>query len=416
MSNLCDKLRSYTEEVFSMPFEISTFSEAGETCYTCAPKNEDQSFFEVKIYIHNRIRIISEVSPQKHARPLLETYSKASVEKRFLFFDYFNMLEELGAKIKFLVNGSAKFSAENWPTDWRMFSCRITKIPLTDDNDWADEFDILSNWLKHTINLFYTLLTIKDVDPYTDGDASFCVRESVGTMGYLEGNLTKVTVNKYERNPINRELCLSKKGYCCCVCGFNFREHYGLIGKKFIEVHHVIPVSQLGANYIINIDDDLVPVCSNCHSMLHRTDPPLLPEKLKSIIEESKKSILMGMVYSGNVESVISCGKIAVGLKHDEELAQQVSKIKYILLHNWQNTNAFLYRVGVNKTLVSENDVPAQYHKIYKSGAAKFILLDFDKDANLFSPDYDILHLQPKDRHKRYSLDFISIDDLKRSI
>ena len=44
------------------------------------------------------------------------------------------------------------------------------------------------------------------------------------------------------------------------------------------------------------------------------------------------------------------------------------------------------------------------------------MLLDFDKDANLFSKDFDILHLQPKDRHKRYSLDFISIDDLKRSV
>lgn len=416
MSSLCDKLRSYAEEVFSMPFEINTFLEDGETYYTCAPKNEDQSFFEIKIYIHNHIRIISEVSPQKHARSLLETYSRASVEKRFLFFNYFSMLEQLGAKIKFLVNGSAKFSVENWPNNWRMFSCRITKIPLTDDNDWPDEFDILSNWLKHTINLFFTLLTIKDVEPFTEGDASCCVRESVGTLGYLEGNLTKVTVNKYERNSINRELCLSKKGYSCCVCGFNFREHYGLIGKKFIEVHHVIPVSQLGPDYVINIDKDLVPVCSNCHSMLHRTDPPLLPEELKNIVEGSKKNILMGMVYSSNIESVVSHGKIAVGLKQDEELSQQLSKIKYVLLHNWQNTNAFLYRVGVNEILMSENDVPAQYHKIYKSGAAKFMLLEFDKDANLFSTDYDILHLQPKDRHNRYSINLIAFNDLKRNL
>ena len=357
MSNLCDKLKSYAEEVFSMPFEINTFSEAGETYYTCAPKNEDQTFFEVKIHIHNRIRIISEVSPQKHAKPLLETYSKASAEKRALFFNYYTMLEGLGAKVKFLVNGSAKFSPESWPKEWRMFSCRITKIPLTDDNDWANEFDILSNWLKHTINLFFTLLTIKDVEPYSEGDISFCVRESMGTSGYLEGNLSKVTVNKYERNPINRELCLSKKGYSCCVCGFNFREHYGLIGKKFIEVHHVVPVSQLGPNYIINIENDLVPVCSNCHSMLHRTDTPLLPEKLKNIIKDSKKSILMGMVYSGNVESVINCGKIAVGLKHDEKFAQQIPNIKYVLLHNWQNTNAFLYRVTVNETLMSEDNL-----------------------------------------------------------
>lgn len=416
MNSLCDKLRLYTEKVFSMPFEINTFSEAGETYFTCAPKNEDQSFFEIKIYIHNRIRVISEVYPQKHARALLDTYACASIEKRALFFNYFNMLEKMGAKIKFLVNGSSNFTSENWPNDWRMFSCRITKIPLTDDNDWADDFDILSNWLKHTINLFFTLLTIKDVEPYTEGNSSYCVQESVGTLGYLEGNLTKITVNKYERNPINRELCLSKKGYSCCVCGFNFREHYGLIGKKYIEVHHVIPVSKVGPDYRIDIDNDLVPVCSNCHSMLHREDPPLSPEKLRNIIENSKKCILMGIVYSGNVESVISCGKIAVGIKHDEDLAQQVLKIKYVLLHNWQNTNAFLFRVDVSEQLMSENDVPSQYYKIYKSEAAKFILLDFDKNANLFSTDFDILHLQPVDKHKRYSLNIISIEDLKRNI
>ena len=416
MSSLCDKLRSYVEEVFSMPFEIKNFSEAGETYFTCAPKNEDQTFFEVKIYIHNRIRIISEVYPQKHARTLLETYSSASIEKRNLFFNYFDMLENLGAKINFLVNGSTNFTAENWPNNWRMFSCRITKIPLTDDNDWADDFDILSNWLKHTINLFFTLLTIKDVEPYSEGDSSYCVRKSNGTLGYLEGTLTKVTVNKYERNPINRELCLSKKGYSCCICGFNFREHYGPIGKKYIEVHHVIPVSKIGPDYIINIDKDLVPVCSNCHSMLHRTDPPLLPEKLRSIIEDSKKCILMGMVYTNNIETVISCGKIAVGLKQGENLFQQVLKIKYVLLHNWQNSNAFLFKVVVNQILMSENDIPSQYFKIYKSGAAKFLLLDFDKTANLFLADYDILHLQPIDEYKRYSLNIISINDLKRKM
>ena len=415
MSNLCDKLKSYVEEVFSMPFEINTFLEAGENFYICYPQNEDQSFFEVKIYIHNRIRIISEVSPQKHAKPLLETFAKASPEQRALFFSYLHMLEKLGAKIKFLVNGSAKFSTENWPNEWRMFTCRITKIPLTDDNDWADEFDILSNWLKHTNNLIFSLLTIKEVEPYTKRETSFFVREPIENIGYLEGSLSKVTVNKYERNPINRELCLSKKGYTCYVCGFNFREHYGVIGKKFIEVHHVVPVSQLGADYRINIDEDLVPVCSNCHSMLHRTNPPLSPNKLKKIIEDSQKNILTGIVYSGNIESVVNFGKIAIGLKK-KEFAKELTKVKYILLHNWQNSNAFLYQVKVCGTSISEADIPDQYQKIYKNEADTFLLVDFNKNENLFSPDYDIQHLQPKDRHKRYSLDIISLDDLKRSI
>jgi hypothetical protein len=32
---------------------------------------------------------------------------------------------------------------------------------------------------------------------------------------------------------------------------------------------------------------DLIPVCSNCHSMLHRTSPPMLPNELREIVGKS---------------------------------------------------------------------------------------------------------------------------------
>ena len=45
---------------------------------------------------------------------------------------------------------------------------------------------------------------------------------------------------------------------------------YGERGKGFIEVHHTEPLGSLSEEKIINPQIDLVPVCSNCHRIIHR--------------------------------------------------------------------------------------------------------------------------------------------------
>ena len=55
---------------------------------------------------------------------------------------------------------------------------------------------------------------------------------------------------------------------------FDFEQTYGEIGKGFIHVHHLTPVSSIGKEYRLNPQTDLVPVCPNCHNMLHRKEPP----------------------------------------------------------------------------------------------------------------------------------------------
>jgi 5-methylcytosine-specific restriction enzyme A len=85
-----------------------------------------------------------------------------------------------------------------------------------------------------------------------------------------EGALNKVIVNKYERNPIARNRCVEVNGYKCSVCNFDFEEVYGDLGKNFIHVHHVIPIHKINSKYKIDFAKDLIPVCPNCHAMLHR--------------------------------------------------------------------------------------------------------------------------------------------------
>ena len=79
-----------------------------------------------------------------------------------------------------------------------------------------------------------------------------------------------------ERNREAREQCIAyyrtlHKGHVVCeCCGFDFEKAYGEMGKDFIEVHHRYPISQTDGEHAIDPKNDLVPLCSNCHSMIHR--------------------------------------------------------------------------------------------------------------------------------------------------
>ena len=63
----------------------------------------------------------------------------------------------------------------------------------------------------------------------------------------------------------------------------SFEDKYGEIGTGFIHIHHIVPISEIGKEYEINYKTDLVPVCPNCHAMLHRkvNDRTLTIEELK---------------------------------------------------------------------------------------------------------------------------------------
>ena len=53
------------------------------------------------------------------------------------------------------------------------------------------------------------------------------------------------------------------------MCGYSFEIAFGEIGKDFMPVHHLVPVSQLGSTYELDPVTDLVPLCANCHAMAH---------------------------------------------------------------------------------------------------------------------------------------------------
>lgn len=86
----------------------------------------------------------------------------------------------------------------------------------------------------------------------------------------LEGKKHQESVTRYERDRGNRKTCIAHYGYVCQVCGMNFEQTYGDIGKDYIEVHHLHPVAK--GERKVNPVEDLIPLCSNCHSMIHRQE------------------------------------------------------------------------------------------------------------------------------------------------
>ena len=106
--------------------------------------------------------------------------------------------------------------------------------------------------------------------------------------GKVEGNVKTYYGKRYERNPENRQRAIEIHGLDCYVCGFNFEAVYGERGANFIEVHHLKPLSTLEEATEINPDTDLVPLCANCHRMIHRRkDAVLTVADLKAILRKS---------------------------------------------------------------------------------------------------------------------------------
>lgn len=97
---------------------------------------------------------------------------------------------------------------------------------------------------------------------------------------FEEGRRYEITTTAIERNPQAREICLKHYGHNCFICNFNFEERYGDIGKNYIHVHHRVDIHTKHEEYEINPIIDLIPLCPNCHAMVHTRRPSMSVEEL----------------------------------------------------------------------------------------------------------------------------------------
>jgi 5-methylcytosine-specific restriction enzyme A len=99
-----------------------------------------------------------------------------------------------------------------------------------------------------------------------------------------EGLLKTVTLTFTERNPKARAACIAEHGCSCAVCEMNFEKTYGSVGKDYIQVHHIEPLAYANGMREVDPATDLIPICPNCHAMVHRTDPPISISGLRTLL------------------------------------------------------------------------------------------------------------------------------------
>jgi len=212
--------------------------------------------------------------PGSFSSELLNLMRISSMESKALFKNILNFCQDEGASVFLKVNNKTfDFKDEGlWKEEWinLTFVFRVGQLNLNDDHENRVK-NIITAWVSRMASAVLSLIPIED-DEYTNEK-------------YSDGASISVKVNRYERDPRNRAAALSIHGYTCKGCGLLMSDKYGDIATGFIEVHHIVPVSEGGNNYLIDPSRDLLPLCPNCHSIIHRKTPPLTLKELKDILE-----------------------------------------------------------------------------------------------------------------------------------
>jgi len=210
--------------------------------------------------------------PGKFAAPLISQMGNAGPDNRSAFLAFAAALDKRKARLLFRVNGidCTSLNPSQWATDWRQLELIVRSAPLVVNQ--ADMEQMKQLVVDLVVPLFGMLVALIGVE-----------EDESAVPGEPEGRAVQTLTTRYERKKVNREACIQLKGLQCAACGFNFEAVYGELGIGYVEIHHIIPVSQLGPDYRIDVMTDLEPLCANCHAMVHRKDPPISIAEMREI-------------------------------------------------------------------------------------------------------------------------------------
>lgn len=90
---------------------------------------------------------------------------------------------------------------------------------------------------------------------------------------------------KIDRDSTAAKKAKSALGHVCQACSMDFEALYGVVGRKYIEAHHLTPLSELPENEEIELNPkkDFAVLCANCHRMIHRKEAPKMVRELSEL-------------------------------------------------------------------------------------------------------------------------------------
>lgn len=156
-------------------------------------------------------------------------------------------------------------------------------------NYWRDGVRAIDEETYHLIISKVSLSKVSEKKKaYTSDEITENYQDSLES--FSEGKETKRYITTYERNPKYRKQAIAIHGNSCSACGFNFGKFYGEYAEGFIHIHHTVPVSEFETPKKIDPETDLIPLCANCHSVVHRKkDQTLSPVEIRNLIENNSE-------------------------------------------------------------------------------------------------------------------------------
>jgi 5-methylcytosine-specific restriction protein A len=183
-----------------------------------------------------------------------------------------NRIRANGIQVDYQVTSGNRQDSSDGPQD-NFFNLRLVSEATNQQDSLSldQEVGVLSALLEEALVLVTYILS--DFDTIPSGISEF------ETEGFGSSN----PCQKYSRSARNRKKCLDYYGYQCQGCGLDPAKTYGEKGRQIIHVHHLTPVSQMEAPRPVNPLNELIPLCPNCHNFVHKRNPPLSLDELKSV-------------------------------------------------------------------------------------------------------------------------------------
>jgi 5-methylcytosine-specific restriction protein A len=220
--------------------------------------------FNMRIY-DNYLSWKVELHLDTFTAPLITAMQERYKERKIGLESYLDLARVKNNSFDLTINGERELNAVN--EDWRDIDFVLAKSYFSEESEFSTLSSVLLDFM--CVILFLIIEDTEWIGPEI--------------IGLEEGSAFSEVTRKYERSRYNRALCLKYYGFMCRGCGELLAEKYGPIGADVIHVHHIVPVSQMGGSYQLNPIKDLIPLCPNCHNIVHRSQSVLEIEKLRAL-------------------------------------------------------------------------------------------------------------------------------------
>ncbi len=147
--------------------------------------------------------------------------------------------------------------------------------------DWDKRFVPIKIEVGNSQRFTIEALTEEDVNKITSKQKS---ASKSNKKAFAEEGAEYNAYAKFRKR--NREIIEIKKSESnghCEVCDFNYSHYYKGLFKNHLVAHHLKPIGSRKVPKITKLED-LALLCSNCHTAIHSTNPPMSLNKLRNKI------------------------------------------------------------------------------------------------------------------------------------